>query len=310
MDKLPLVSIIIPVYNRLAELQACLGSVRRLNYSNLEIIVVDDCSSQDPMAAVSAQFPAVRVLRHRQNAGAAQSRNDGARAARGEYLFFLDSDTAVHPELIRELVRSFINFPRAGLVAPMIYYHGERQRIWYAGATVSLLTSQAHYRGINEWDRGQFPVGVLVNGHAPTAAMVRADIFQRIGGFDSSPDFYMGFEEPDLAKRIEKAGFLIVFNPRAKLWHKIPVPKFQGHSAKEFFYYISFRNPKIAYTTSRNRVTYMRRYAPKLNYFIFRLIFLPLSLAIYWLKSACSHQPEMWQSIRQGTCDALKQTNV
>ncbi len=304
------ISVIIPVYNRREEVAECLRTVFSSDYDNYEVVVVDDCSRDGTVAYLSRNFPAVKLLANKENHGAAFSRNAGARVASGQILFFLDSDTAIAPDTLSKTAEIFARYPDAGLVAPIIYYFCDPKRIWYAGAFIDQWTSRAHYRGINEIDRGQYREGEIPNGHAPTASAIKREVLFRAGLFEEREDFYMGFEEPDLAKRIERQGGRLIFAPAVKVWHKIPVPEFKDSRAREFLFYISFRTPKVAYTTSRNRVTYMRRYAPKFNYFVFRLVFLPLSLAIYWLKSVCSHQPDMWKNIWRGTRAALKQKNV
>ena len=92
---MPLVSIIIPAYNRQHSLERAIESIRGQTLSDLEIIVVDDCST-DNTAAVAEQFvlrdSRVRLIRHEKNQGAQAARNTGARAAKGDWLNFFDSD--------------------------------------------------------------------------------------------------------------------------------------------------------------------------------------------------------------------------
>ena len=89
---LPLVSVVIPTYNRAATLGRAIRSALEQDYAPLEIVVVDDCSS-DGTTAILAEFgDSIRVLRHRDNCGASNSRNTGIDGARGEYIAFLDSD--------------------------------------------------------------------------------------------------------------------------------------------------------------------------------------------------------------------------
>ncbi len=304
MTDKPLVSVIIPTMNRKDEVIECLDFVAKSNYPSFEVIVVDDASSDNTPDEIRRIFDWVHLIVSPQNNGAAISRNLGANYATGKYLFFLDSDAVINESTIENLINGFDTFPNAGMVSPIIYYYDDKDKIWYAGATINLLTSKAKYREIGKTDVGQFnQMEIIPSGHAPTAFMVKAQAFQDTGGFDIN--FYMGFEESDLAKRIETLGYAIVFNPGAKAWHRIPTLHF-NNPLSEFLTYTSYRNSKIAYHTSKNRISYMRRYAGKTNFSLFLAFFLPASIAIYTMKCILGWNPGLLTSIFRGTFDGLK----
>lgn len=108
----PLVSVVIPTCNRRDVLARCLAALARQTYPAFEIIVVDDCSTDDTPAFLSA-FPAehpqlaVRTLRNETHAGANPSRNRGIRVAEGEFVAFLDSDCIAEPDWLDRLVDGF-----------------------------------------------------------------------------------------------------------------------------------------------------------------------------------------------------------
>ncbi|WP_432839972.1 glycosyltransferase family 2 protein [Dactylosporangium sp. CA-092794] len=110
----PLVSVVVPNYNYSRALPLCLQALLDQTYPNLEIIVVDDCSTDDS-AAVAASF-GVRVLRTTSNGGPAAARNLGARHATGEILFFVDSDVAAHPDAVANAVELLAADPAIGAV--------------------------------------------------------------------------------------------------------------------------------------------------------------------------------------------------
>jgi len=102
----PLVSVIIPVFNRPKSLTVALRSVFAQTFSDWEVIVVDDASSDDS-AEVGLQIGPpgkVRVIRHKRNQGPSAARNTGVLAARGRYVSFLDSDDSWHPEKLRRQI--------------------------------------------------------------------------------------------------------------------------------------------------------------------------------------------------------------
>jgi Predicted glycosyltransferases len=110
----PLVSAIVPNYNDARALRLCLSALRDQTYPNLEIIVVDDCSSDDSVAV--AESFGVRVMRTPVNGGPAVARNLGAAHARGEILFFVDSDVAAKPDAVANAVALLRSDPQLGAV--------------------------------------------------------------------------------------------------------------------------------------------------------------------------------------------------
>lgn len=98
----PLVSIIVPVYNVESYLGECLDSIRGQTYERLEIIVVEDCSTDDSLAKLNLYLedPRVRVIQHERNSGLSAARNTGIEAAKGEFILFVDSDDAIAAGLV------------------------------------------------------------------------------------------------------------------------------------------------------------------------------------------------------------------
>lgn len=112
--ELPLVSVIIPNYNYGRTIGMCLDSVSRQTYPRLEVVVVDDCSTDD--SARIAREAGVTVLSTGTNSGVAATRNVGVRHARGEVLLFLDSDVALAPDAVHKAVTRLLAEPNAGAV--------------------------------------------------------------------------------------------------------------------------------------------------------------------------------------------------
>src|ERR1051326_7499167 len=106
----PRISVVVPVYNDAAHLPECLAALKRAATVDTEIIVVADAS------AAAAERAGVRVLRLSRNAGPGGARNQGAALARGEILFFIDSDVAVAPDAIRRVLSLFEQRPELSAV--------------------------------------------------------------------------------------------------------------------------------------------------------------------------------------------------
>lgn len=168
----PPVSVIIPNYNYVRTLPLCIQSVRSQTYPNIEIIVVDDQSTDG--SAELARSLGVRVLRTPVNGGPAAARNLGAGYARGEVLFFLDSDVVLEPEAVANAVALLRSSPRIGAICG-IY----RPEPLFRDAWVK------EYRALQMhlwWLREQSD-GVIDGLHSALFAM-RADVFRDVGPFN------------------------------------------------------------------------------------------------------------------------------
>ena len=119
MDKEPLVSINITTYNRGHILSRCLNSVLQQNYSNIEIIVVDDCSvddTQEILRQYSMKQDNIIIVRHDENKGLAASRNTAWRSSAGKYIATIDDDDEwIDPDKLKKQVEIFQHHPKSNL---------------------------------------------------------------------------------------------------------------------------------------------------------------------------------------------------
>lgn len=98
----PLISIIVPVYNVERYIDACLDSIKQQTYKNLEIILVEDCSTDNSNQIIQAHLAdqRIRIIQHKVNGGLSAARNTGMQAATGEYMMFVDSDDLIESTLV------------------------------------------------------------------------------------------------------------------------------------------------------------------------------------------------------------------
>jgi len=167
------VSVIIPTYNYGRFIREAIDSVLAQTYHGLEIIVVDDGSTDDTQRIVAGFGNRIMTVRQN-NAGPAAARNAGMAVARGEYLAFLDSDDLWLPEKIDKQIALFEADPELGLV------HCGAERVDAAGKTLSVELA-----GLEGWVARE----LLATGHGLVAVgssmMVLRSIAEEIGGFDS-----------------------------------------------------------------------------------------------------------------------------
>lgn len=136
------VSIIIPIYNVASYVEACLQSVFNQTYQNIEILLVDDCGTDDSMDIVTNLIKGydgnfeIKVLHHPQNKGLSAARNTGIKAASGEYIYFLDSDDTIPHDGINNLAKKVFEHPNVSFVI------GNIQTIGYKTYHYPLLSKE------------------------------------------------------------------------------------------------------------------------------------------------------------------------
>jgi glycosyltransferase involved in cell wall biosynthesis len=174
-----LVSVLIPTFNYAHYIQECIESVRQQELENVEIIVVDDCSTDDTEAVVAAlRAEDLRYVRHERNRGPAGARNTGLRLARGRYVALLDADDAMNPDNLSRKVEVLDRHPDVVLV------HSAAVPIDEKGRALTPSRPTRATRTDNVRLEHPFPRILYENPVMASAAVVRKDALDRIGGFD------------------------------------------------------------------------------------------------------------------------------
>jgi hypothetical protein len=219
----PQVFIIILNWNGKTDTLACLNSLQKSTYSNQEIIVVDNGSSDDSVEQIKSLYSSVTLLEAGKNLGYAEGNNVGLRYVldrASDYIFIINNDTVISENCITELIETAIKMPNAGILSPLVMYYDEPEIIWYAGT----LLDESNYRfsrdadgqHIDSFDR-KTPYKTITG--AGCALMMPTKILRQIGLFHK--DFFLYWEEMDLSYRMEKSSYDIVVVPSAIIWHKI-----------------------------------------------------------------------------------------
>lgn len=216
MTELPLVSVIVLSLNGADVIRECLDTLLVNDYPNFEVLVVNNGSTDATPEIVSNKYPRVRLINLPQNRGYAGGMNEGLKASRGEILVPLNDDTINTPNLVREIVRPMLEDPQVGIVGCKILYP-DRKTIQHAGGII-LPNGLTRHFGYEEEDRGQYDEQREVDYVTGCAIAIRRKIFRQLGLYDDRyfPTYY---EEVEYAVRVRKAGYKIVYNPRALLYH-------------------------------------------------------------------------------------------
>jgi GT2 family glycosyltransferase len=219
----PKIDLIIPTYNGRDHLRVCLQAVRDQSFSDVNVIVVDDGSTDDTAAMVTREFPNVALIELTGNHGFAAACNAGIEAGSAEFIALLNNDAIPEREWLGGLVDAMQRYPSAGALASKILLADGSGRIHSAGDTFS-WSGLPNSRGVWELDHGQYDTEDEVFSACAAAALYRRSALEEaslITGAVLEPDFFMYCEDIDLAWRLRLLGYLVVYIPHARVTHHL-----------------------------------------------------------------------------------------
>jgi len=213
----PQTSIIIPVHNKAEYTFQCLRSLlREIDFNETEVIIVNNAST-DETAPLLAHFRhLVTVIDNEDNRGFVDACNQGAAAARGTYLVFLNNDTVVLPDWLRHLTATIEGDGKIGAVGSLFLYPDGL--IQEAGAGVWRNGAAFHYGWGESPDDRRFNFAREVDYCSGASLLIRRDLFEQLGGFDSryAPAYY---EDVDICFGVRSLGYKVVYQPMSRIIH-------------------------------------------------------------------------------------------
>ncbi len=198
----PAVSVVVCAYNAERTMRHCLESLRRLDYPNFEVIIVDD-GSRDTTAQIAADFPEFRLIRQA-NKGLGVARNVGLHAALGELIAYTDSDCVVDPHWLSFMVRAMAEGGVDGCGGPNYAPHEDG---WVEGCVAASPGAPCHVLIGDE--RAEHLAGCNM--------LFRKAALADIGGFD--PQFTAAGDDVDICWRLMDEGHTLGYCPSAFVWH-------------------------------------------------------------------------------------------
>ncbi len=225
----------------------CIQSVKKSDYQNIEIIVVDN-NSEDGIAKEIKNMKDIVFIQSRDNLGYTGGNNLGIKKAidhGADYIFILNPDTEVTKMAISSLVAESEK-GRAGIVGPKIIFN-DKETIWYAGGILDLANVLGGHKGVDEKDEGQYDKIEATEFVTGGAMFVKSGVFKKIGLFDEK--YFMYLEDMDFCYRAKKMGFKILYNPRAIVYHENAKSAGLGSSLQDYF-------------ITRNRMLFASKFLP------------------------------------------------
>ena len=211
----PAVSLIVVVYESGPTLERCLACVTGQTFTDYEIVLVDNASSDRVAQAAAAADPAIRLIENADNRGFAAAVNQGARAARGRWLALLNPDAFAAPDWLATLVAAAEANPEVGCFSSRQLMDDDPMRLDGLGDVMS-LAGYPFRGGFGHRDPGPLAPGWVFSA-CGGAMLIGRDLFQRLGGFDERLFCYC--EDVDLGYRLRLIGQPTLLVPDAVVRH-------------------------------------------------------------------------------------------
>lgn len=243
---LPKVAVVILNWNGRKFLEQFLPFLMNSSYENMEVILVDNASTDDSLTFLSKVYPELRIIKNDKNEGFAQGYNLALTKVSADYYVLLNSDVEVVPGWLEPLVSLMEENKKVGACQPKLKAFDARDNFEYAGACGGWIDSLGYpfSRGrvfdVCERDTGQYNDVVPCFWATGAALMIRSELYHKVGGLD--PYFFAHQEEIDLCWRIQRAGFLVFSVPDSVVYHVGGGTLPRGNTMKV---YLNFRNNLI-----------------------------------------------------------------
>ena len=237
----PAVCVCILTFNNYMDTIECVQSLRKQNFENYSIIIVNNGSTDDSINHIKNRFPNLEILDIPQNVGVPSGFNVGIQWAilhQFEYVLLLNNDTVVAPNLLSRLVYHHQNIKDCGMSMPKILFYNREH--------INLNNHIDKDQRKDVWSDGgyfrKFPPGIIQKDNRKTVnfnkvrqieyapacgLLITCNVFKKVGLFD--PGYFFFFEDWDFSIRVRKAGYQIWCDPAAVLWHKVSVSTKKNH---------------------------------------------------------------------------------
>lgn len=226
MDE-PVVTVIVLNYNGVQHdhLPRCMESLARQTYPDIQIIVVDNHSTDTSCEHIKTHYPKIQLIQSEINLGYCGGNNLGYAHASGDFILFANNDIRLDPDAIKMMVEAACKHPKIGSISPkLVRPKGERAGLTMldsAGLTLRIDFTLKD-RGIGEVDIGQYEQPVLIFGVCGAAAFYSREALEAVKDANNQiwdEAFYAYYEDGDLAWRVQRKGYNCVYSPEAIIEH-------------------------------------------------------------------------------------------
>jgi GT2 family glycosyltransferase len=243
----PLVSIIVLNYNAGKLLHNCIESLQKLDYNNIEIIVVDNISTDNSQNECKEKFPNIKLIQNKENLGYCEGNNVGIKQAAGEFILVLNPDTIVEPNLISELLIAYRK-KGDGLYQPKILSLDNKEILQSTGNMIHVF-GFGFARDKGKLDKKKINEINTIGYASGTCLFSSQEIFERLGFFDEF--LFLYHDDLDLGWRAKQRGIKSYFVPNTVIYH---AESYSLKWSKKKFYWLE-RNRRYCLKTHYSKDT-------------------------------------------------------
>lgn len=254
----PSVAIILVNWNGYEHSSQCLKSLRKVDYSNFKVVLVDNASQDGSGQRLAKEFEEVAFIQNAENLGFTGGNNAGieyAVAHKFDYTMLLNNDTVVEPDFLKILVDRIESNTKVAAIQPKILYLTKREKIWNAGGRYLQISGSPLTIGENKVDSGQYDAARETDWITGCCFMVRTSVIREVGMLTTK--FFIYYEDVDWSLRIREYGYSLFFEPKAVIYHEAGMSNKKRVKGKE-----GYVNPIVHYLDARNHIWFMKRYTP------------------------------------------------
>ena len=211
----------------------------------MEVIVVDNASTNDEVSMINQRFPYVKTIKSDKNLGFAGGNNLGIKAAKGKYLFIINNDTIFKNFNVQALIDRLESSQYIGIVCPKIRFACSNNPIQFAGYTpLSRITVRNQAIGFGEEDYGQYEKAHPTPFAHGAAMLIKHEAIEKVGLMPEC--YFLYYEELDWSMMFTRAGYEIWYEPASTIYHK------ESQSTGQ-------NSPLRTYYITRNRLLLVKR---------------------------------------------------
>lgn len=238
------VAIILVNWNGFDFTQACLDSLRKVDFPVFKVLVVDNGSQNEEGARLKKAFPEIELIQNSENLGFAGGNNTGIRFALNQgftHLMLLNNDTEVEPEFLGEMIRKFNQNSRMGVVQPLILFLHDKKKIWSAGGKWIPSICRAITLGNREPVSDYRPKKSELDWATGCCMLISREAILKTGLLNEQ--YFAYFEDVEWSLRFRKAGFGIGLAEKAVIYHEAGASSKKKHSEgtlspRVFFFHV------------------------------------------------------------------------
>lgn len=252
------VAIILVNWNSFELTNGCILSLKKIDYTNYDIIVVDNGSADGSCEKLKAQHPDIILIMSEVNSGFTGGNNLGLEYSLKTgytYSLILNNDTFVEPDFLSHLVSYMNAHPETGAIQPRIFFNHDRKLLWNSGSYYNQFFGYTYTKGYNRRGNSSDENVKEVDWITGCALLTRNSILEKTGLLTEK--FFIYYEDVDLSFRIRKEGYKLIYYPKSVIYHIAGMANRNIIKGKE-----GFLNPVVHYLNVRNSLWLIKTYTP------------------------------------------------